>query len=158
MVLETRAETVTRLRSGETGRLCGVVELSKELVAVRFVFVPFRNTPGDVFIEPDGDLTLFPTTPGEAAAGEEGFEVFGDTDVEPPSWAGGRGARYLTLAGWDSGVLGNAAEEDAFVAGLPDATGGAGAGYLIDLGLGASGLCGGSSEGWGLRGPVDGCG
>ncbi len=27
MVLETRAETVTRLRSGETGQLCGLAEV-----------------------------------------------------------------------------------------------------------------------------------
>lgn len=159
MVLETRADTVTRLRSGEARRVCGVVELSEELVRVRFVFVPFRNTPGDVFMEPDGDFTLSTTTPGEAAAeGEEGLEVFGDTDVEPPSWTGGRGARYFTLPDWGSGRLDGVVEEDTFVAGLSDGTGGAGAGYLIDLGLGARGLCGSPSDGWGLSGSMDGCG
>lgn len=58
MVLETRAETVTKLRSGEAGRLCGlvveVVELSEEEVAVRGGFAPFSHTAGGVFTEPVG--------------------------------------------------------------------------------------------------------
>lgn len=69
---------------------------------------------------------------------------------------GGRGARYLTLVDWDSGVLDGIVEEDKFVAGLPDKTGGEGAGYLIDLGLWASGLCGGTAEDWGLEESVGG--
>lgn len=108
MVLETRAETVTRLRSGETEQLCGlpeVVELSEEtseLVAVRRGFVPFSDTPAGVLMEPVGVSTSFTVTPGDVAAvGEEGLAVSDDGDLEAPAWTGGRGARYLTLAGCD---------------------------------------------------------
>ena len=44
MVLETRADTVSRLRSGESGGLCrfvGVSEETSELVAVTGDLVPF---------------------------------------------------------------------------------------------------------------------
>lgn len=99
-VLETRAETVTRLRSGEAE--AEVVELPEEtleLVAVRSGFAPF----GD-FMEPVGVSTPFTGTPGDAATegeGEEGTGVSDADDLEAPGWTGGRGARYLTLAGSD---------------------------------------------------------
>lgn len=47
------------------------------------VSIPFTVTPADV-----------------AADGEEGLESTA-TDLEAPGWTGGRGARYLTLAGCD---------------------------------------------------------
>lgn len=47
--------------------------------------------------------------------------------------------------------------EDCFAAGISDGIGGAG--DLIDLGLGVSGLAwDGPPEAWGLRGVVEGCG
>lgn len=75
MVLETRAETVTR--SEEAGMLCGLVELSEEtpeLVAVSFV--PFSDTPGDVFVEPVEVSALLTVTLG--------LEVSASNDLEPP--------------------------------------------------------------------------
>lgn len=74
MVLETRAETVTR--SEEAGMLCGLVELSEEtpeLVAVSFV--PFSDTP-DVFVEPVEVSALLTVTLG--------LEVSASNDLEPP--------------------------------------------------------------------------
>lgn len=102
IVLETRAETVTRLRSGEAGRFCGLVEVvelpkeTTELVAVRGGFVPFSDTAGGVFM-PVGVSTPFTA----AAEGEEGFDVSASADLEASDWTGGRGARYLTLADCD---------------------------------------------------------
>lgn len=107
MVLETRAETVTRLRSGETEQLCGLAEgvgLSdeREFVAVRCGFVPFIGTPGGVFMEPVGVSAPFTVTLGDMAAeGEEGLGVPDTDDLVAPGWTGGSGARYLTLAGCD---------------------------------------------------------
>lgn len=102
MVLDTRAETVTRLRSGEAERLCGLVELSElpaEMVVVRCGLDPFSTTPGDVVMELEGVSALL--TPGEAATeGEENLEVSVADDLVP-GWTGGRGARYFTLAGCD---------------------------------------------------------
>lgn len=159
MVLETRAETVTR--SGETEQLCGlaepeVVELSVEaleMVAVRRGFVPFSDTPGGVFIEPVGVSTPLTVTPGdEAAEEEEGLGLSDANNVEAPGWPGGRGARYLTLPGGD-GVVG----DDGFVVGVPDGIGGAG--DFTDLRLGDRGFgWDGSPEAWVLRGPGEGCG
>lgn len=77
-VLDTRAETVTRLRSAETGRLCGladVVELSgetSEMVTVRRGFVPFCDTAEGVFGE-SVEVSPFSLTPGDVAEGEFGF-------------------------------------------------------------------------------------
>lgn len=87
MVLETRAETVTRLRSGGGAGLCApadVTELSdeREPVVESGGLAPLADTAGWVLIE------LAPLTATSAADGEEG-------------WDGGRGARYLTLAGCD---------------------------------------------------------
>lgn len=99
MVLETRAETVTRLLLGEAERLCGLVEVSEgplELVAVRCGSDPFSTTPGDVFMELEGVSTLL--TLEEVATEGEHLEV---SDLEAPVWTGGRGARYFTLAGCD---------------------------------------------------------
>lgn len=96
MVLETRAETVTRLLSGEAERLCGLVEVSEgplELVAVRCGSDPFSTPPGDVSMELEGVSTL-----EEVATEGEHLEV---SDLEAPVWTGGRGARYFTLAGCD---------------------------------------------------------
>lgn len=107
MVLETRAEIVTRLRSGETEQLCGlagVVGLSdkRELVAVRGGFVPFIGTPGGALMEPVGVSAPFTVTLGDMGAeGEEGLGVPDTDDLEAPGWTGGSGARYLTLAGCD---------------------------------------------------------
>lgn len=102
MVLETRAETVTRLMSGEAERLCGLVELSErplELVAVRCGSDPFSTAPGDVFMELEGVSTLL-TWDGVETEGED-LEVSDANDLEAPVWTGGRGARYFTLAGCD---------------------------------------------------------
>lgn len=107
MVLETRAETVTRLRSEEEGRFCGLVEVLKlseettELVEVRCGFVPFSDTPVGVFMEVLGDSTVFTVSPaGDVVAkGEEGLGVSVSKAFEAPHSTGGRGARYLTLAG-----------------------------------------------------------
>lgn len=105
MVLETRAETVTKLRSGDTEQLCGlaeVMELSeeRELAAVRCGFVPFSDTSGGFFVEPVPFSAPFTVTPGDVAAGgEEGLGVPDANDLEASGWTGGRGARYLTLAG-----------------------------------------------------------
>lgn len=107
MVLETRAETVTRLGSGEVEGLCGlaeVMELSEdtELVAVRCGFVPFSDTPGGVFVEPVRHSASFTVTPGDVAAeGGEGLGDSGANTLEAAGWIGGRGARYLTLTDWD---------------------------------------------------------
>lgn len=77
MVLETRAETVTR--SEEAGTLCGLVELSEETPElVAGSFVPFSNTPGDVFVEPVVVSALLAVTLGE------GLEVSDSNDLEPP--------------------------------------------------------------------------
>lgn len=90
IVLETRAETVTRLRSGGAAELCGpadATELSdeREPVAESRGLAPLADTAGCVFTE----LAPFTATVDDTAAdGEEG-------------WAGGRGAWYLTLAGCD---------------------------------------------------------
>lgn len=90
IVLETRAETVTRLRSGGAAELCGpvdVTELSdeREPVTESRGLAPLADTKGCVFTE----LAPFTATVDNTAAdGEEG-------------WSGGRGARYLTLAGCD---------------------------------------------------------
>lgn len=160
IVLETRAETVTKLRSGDTEKLCGlaeVMELSeeRELVAVRCGFVPFIDTSGRFFMEPVCFSAPFTVTPGDV--GEEGFGVPDANDLEAPGWTGGRGARYLTLAGCDSGVVDCVVGEACFVVGVPDGIGGAG--DLTDLGLGASGLgWDGPPEAWGLRGPQEVCG
>lgn len=89
-VLETRAETVTRLRSGGGAELCApadVTELSdeREPVAESGGLPPLADTAGWVLIE----LAPLTATAGDVAAdGEQG-------------WDGGRGARYLTLAGCD---------------------------------------------------------
>lgn len=89
-MLETRAETVTRFRSGGVAELCGpvdVTELSdeKEPLADSCGLAPLADTVRCVFTE----LAPFTATVDDVAAdGEEG-------------WAGGRGARYLTLAGCD---------------------------------------------------------
>lgn len=88
IVLETRAETVTRLESGGGAELCApedATELSdeREPVTESGGLAPLADAAGWVLIE------LAPTTAtaGDVAAdGEEG-------------WDGGRGARYLTLAG-----------------------------------------------------------
>lgn len=73
MVLATRAETVSRLRSGEAGSVCRlaeVLELSKEtleLVAARCGFVPFTDTSVGVFMD---EVSIpFTVTPAE---GEDG--------------------------------------------------------------------------------------
>lgn len=102
MVLETRAETVTRLMSGEAERLCGPVEVSEgplELVAVRCASDPFGTTPGDVLMEPEGVSALL--TLEEVATEGGDLEVSDANDLEAPVWTGGRGARYFTLAGCD---------------------------------------------------------
>lgn len=157
MVLETRAETVTKLRSGDTAQLCGlaeVMELSedRQLAAVRCGFVPFSDTSGGVFLEPPRFSAPFTVTPGDVAAGEEGLGVPDANDLEAPGWTGGRGARYLTLAGLVDWV----GEACSFVG---DPAGIGGAGDLTDFGLGVSGLgCDGPPEAWGLRGPEKGCG
>lgn len=102
-MLETRAETVARLRSGDEGRFCGQVEVVElpsetlELVAVQCDFVPF--TPTDAFMELLGLSTSFTFSGGEVVAmGEEGLGVTVTKFFEASSWTGGRGARYLTLA------------------------------------------------------------
>lgn len=136
MVLETRADTVTRLRSGETELFCGLAELmelseERELVAVSCGFVPFRDTSGGGLVEPLGFSAPFTVT--VAAEGEDGLGVCDANDLVAPGWTGGRGARYLTLAGCDGGVMDCVVGEDGFVVGVPDGIGGAG--DLIDLGL-----------------------
>lgn len=164
MLLETRAETVTRLRSGETESFCGLLEVMEiseetlELVEVRRGFVPFRDAPGDVFMEPVGVSTLFTVTPGDVAAeGEEGIGVSDANDLEAPGLTGGGGARYFILAGCDCGVMDSVAGEDGFVVGVPD---GSGAAWdLTDLRLGVRGFdWDPPPEAWGLRGPEEGCG
>lgn len=160
MVLETRAETVTRLRSGETESHCGlaeVVELPEEtleLVAVRRGFAPLRG----VFMEPVGVSTPFSVTPGDMGEeGEEGKGVPDASDLEAPGSMGGRGARYLTFAGCDSGAMDCDVGEDGFAVGVPD---GSGAAWdLTDLGLGVRGFgWNDPTEACGLRGPEWGCG
>lgn len=106
MVLETRAETVTRFRSGDEGMFCGLAEVveladeTPEMVADWWGFVPFSDTPVGVFMEPLGVTTAFPVALGDVAAtGEEGLQVSAAKGFEAPDWTGGRGARYLTLAG-----------------------------------------------------------
>lgn len=90
MVLETRAETVSRLRSGEgpqLWRLAEVVELSeeRELVAIRCGLVPFTITPGGVFMMPVVVPPPFTVTPEDVAAdGEEGLGVSDVDDLEAP--------------------------------------------------------------------------
>lgn len=160
MVLETRADTVTRLGSGETEELWGlaeVLELSeqREWVAVRCGFVPFAVTSG-VFVESVLFSAPFTVMPGDAAIeGEEGLGV-SVTALEAPPWTGGRGARYLTLASCDCGVSDCVLGEACFAGGVPDGIGGAGA--LTDLGLEASGLgWGASPDSCWLRGPEEGC-
>lgn len=104
MVLETRAETVTRLRSGEADEVCRLaVELSeeRELVGVRCGFVPFSNTPGGVFMEAVLVSAPFTVAPGDVADREGDLGVCDADDVEAPGCPGGRGARYLTLAACD---------------------------------------------------------
>lgn len=144
-VLDTRAETVTRLRSAEMGRLCGlaeVVELSgetSEMVTVRRGFVPFSDTTGGVSGE-SVEVSPFSLTPGDVAAREVDFVLSESDGVEVPGWTGGRGARYLTLAECDRGEMDGGSGEDCFAADAVDGIGGAGA--LIDLGLGVRGLGG----------------
>lgn len=124
MVLETRAETVTRLRSAAAGRLCRlveVVELSEEEVAVRGGFAPFCDATGV--------WTPFTVAP---------FEGLDVSPAEAPDWTGGRGARYLTLAGCDWAGLACVDRGDSLFGGTPDGIGGAG--DLMDLGLGTRGL------------------
>lgn len=161
MVLETRAETVTRLRSGES--LCGlaeVVELPEEIlemVAVRRGFAPFSEAPGGVFMEPVGVSTPFSVTAGDMGEeGEAGKEVSDASNLEAPGSTGGRGARYLTFAGCKSGAMGCDVGEDGFAAGVPD---GSGAAWdLTDLGLGVRGFgWGDPPEACGLRGTEWGC-
>lgn len=87
MVLETRADTVTRLRSGDGAELCAPVDVTelldeREPVVESGGLAPLADTAGGVLIE------LAPLTATGPADGEEG-------------WDGGRGARYLTLAGCD---------------------------------------------------------
>lgn len=86
MVLETRAETVTR--SGEADEVCGLaVELSeeRESVAVRCGFVPLSNTPEGVFTEDTVVSAPFIVAQGDVAAdGEEGLGVCDAGDVEAP--------------------------------------------------------------------------
>lgn len=90
IVLETRAETVTRLRSGGGAELCApadTTELSDEMEPVDESggLAPLADAAGLVLIE----LAPLTATAGDVAAdGEEG-------------WDGGRGARYFTLAGCD---------------------------------------------------------
>ena len=79
-----------------------VMELSEEteLAAARRGFVPFGDAAGGVFMESDEVSAPFALTPGEVGAeGEEGLGV--SDNLETPGWMGGRGARYLTLAGCD---------------------------------------------------------
>lgn len=90
MVLETRAETVTRLMSGEAERFCGSVEVSEgplELVAVRCGSDPFSTTPGDVFMKLEGVSVLL--TPLEVATEGEDLEVSDTNNLEAPVWTGG---------------------------------------------------------------------
>ncbi len=107
MVLATRAETVTRFKSGEAEELCGLVEaveLSKDKVLVEFGcgFVPFSKAPGGVFMELAVVFAPFTVTPGDVAVDrEEGSGVSDADEMEAPGCSGGRGARYLTLAGCD---------------------------------------------------------
>lgn len=157
MVLEMRAETVTKLRSGETEQLCGwvVSEERSGLVAVRCAFVPFSDTP--LLMESVGVSILLSVALGDVATkGEDGLGVSDANDSEGPSWTGGRGARYLTLADCDR-VMDCVVGEDGFVVGVPDGIGGAG--DLIDLGLGVRGFgLNDPPEAWGLRGQEEGCG
>lgn len=103
------------------------------------VSTPFTGAPGDV-----------------AAEGEEGRESDAN-DLETPDRTGGRGARYLSLAGCDSGETDCVVGEDGFDVGVPD---GSGAAWdLIDLGLGDRGFSGDDpSLAGGLRVTEGGCG
>lgn len=145
IVLETRAETVTKLRSGDTELLWEWAEASeeRELVAVTHGFVPFTDTSGV-----SAELGCFsaPLTEGEVSEeGEEGEEAaVGDM---APGWTGGGGARYLTLVDSKWGATDDAAGEVCLTGDIPEGTGGAG--DLTDLGLGVSGFGGGFiSEAW----------
>lgn len=163
IVLETRAETVTLLWSGDAGWLWGLVELMElseetESVAVRGGFVSFSDTSGGVFTEPVHFSAPFTATAGNvAASGEEGLGDPDANDLAAPGWTGGRGARYLTLVDCDFGVVDCVGGEVCLVIGVPDGIGGAG--DLIDLGLGACGLgWEGPPDASGLRGPEEGWG
>lgn len=158
MVLETSAETVTRF--GDTEELWAFteeqVELSElmELVAVSRGFAPFMDTPepGADGLETPGLIAPFAVIPAAVAAeGEDGLGDSAVPDLEAPGWTGGRGARYLTLAGWDGGEAGCATGDHGAVAGAPDGIGGAG--DLTDLGLGVKGFgCRGPEGSWGWVG------
>lgn len=97
IVLETRAETVTKLSSGGAAGLCGLADATEpsdetELAAERRGFAPFTDTAPAPLAVTVGDV---------AAEGEEGFGLPDARGVEAPGWTGGRGARYLTLADCD---------------------------------------------------------
>lgn len=138
MVLETRAETVTRSEEEGQFGLLALSEEAPELLAEDSGFIPFTDTPGGVFMEPLGVSTADTVTAGDVAAmGEEGLEASASKGLGVPDCTGGRGARYLTLADCDRGVD-CVVGEDGFVAGIPDGIGGAG--DLSDLGLEVKGF------------------
>lgn len=114
MVLETSAETVICLGSGDAGRFCGPAEPS---AGDRCFLVPFTETTGGDLLEPAGLPSPFATD--SAAPG-----------LKSPHWAGGGGAQYLTLAAWDWSRLDWVFDE---CGGISDGIGGAG--DLMDLGL-----------------------
>jgi len=103
MVVETRAETVSRWRSGEA-EPTEISEDALESLALRCGFVPFSDAPRGVVMDPVGVPTPFTVTPGDVAFGrgeEEEEESTGVSDFEAPDWTGAGGARYLLLLGCD---------------------------------------------------------
>ncbi|TNN30339.1 hypothetical protein EYF80_059509 [Liparis tanakae] len=106
MVVETRAETVSRWRSGEAEP----TELSEdalESLPLRCGFDPFSGALRGVVVDPVGVPTPFTVTPGDVAFGrgeggeEEEEESTGVSDFEAPDWTGAGGARHLILLGCD---------------------------------------------------------
>lgn len=74
MVLETRAETVTRLGSGETELLWGLAELAAATCGV----IPFCDIP--LGVSTDDGVSFSFTPPDMAVEGEPGLEVSVDLD------------------------------------------------------------------------------
>lgn len=75
MVLETRAEMVTRLRSAEVLPLCGLafeVEPSEEVLAARGVFVPSSDISEGDFMDEELVEGSAPFSVAPPAEGEEG--------------------------------------------------------------------------------------
>lgn len=98
-MLETRAETVTKLKSGGEEPLREFLEMElseeRELVAVTRGFVPFTDTSGGASVV--SVCFSAPLSGGDVT--EEGEEA--NVSDTGPGWTGGGGARYLTLVDSD---------------------------------------------------------